>query len=149
MTDAAMQLNSSTLSRRRFLRASAGLAVAAPLAATAAQIATRSAFAAPALQSASSVSWQLGWTKSVQFGGFFAAIDKGFYAEQGINPDVRAGGPQINPISLVAGGASMIGDAGSFDVIRARAAGVPIKSFMAVFQKSPFCVMSLPENPIT
>jgi ABC-type nitrate/sulfonate/bicarbonate transport system substrate-binding protein len=107
-----------------------------------------SAFAAPAAQSASTVSWQLGWTKSVQFGGFFAAIDKGFYAEEGINPDVRAGGPQINPISLVAGGSAMVGDAGSFDVIRARAAGVPIKSFMAVFQKSPFCVMSLPENPI-
>jgi ABC-type nitrate/sulfonate/bicarbonate transport system substrate-binding protein len=123
--------------------------MAAPLATTVAQLATRTAFAAPVLQSAGTVSWQLGWTKSVQFGGFFAAIDKGFYAEEGINPDVRAGGPQINPVSLVAGGAAMVGDAGSFDVIRARAAGVPIKAFMAVFQKSPFCVMSLPESPIT
>jgi ABC-type nitrate/sulfonate/bicarbonate transport system substrate-binding protein len=99
--------------------------------------------------SASTVSWQLGWTKSVQFGGFFAAIEKGFYTQEGVTPDVRAGGPQINPVSIVAGGGALLGDAGSFDVIRARAAGVPIKAIMAVFQKSPFCVMSLPDAPIT
>ena len=99
MTDAVPHRRSSTLSRRGFLRTSAGLAAAVPLAAATTQLVARSAFAAPVAQSASTVSWQLGWTKSVQFGGFFAAIDKGFYAEEGINPDVRAGGPQINPIS--------------------------------------------------
>lgn len=142
---------STPLSRRSFLRAAGSLAVALPVATACAQVASAASLAvAPVAQGAgSTVSWQLGWTKSVQFGGFFAAIEKGFYNEEGINPDVRAGGPQINPVSLVAGGSAMVGDAGSFDVIRARAAGVPIKSFMAVFQKSPFCVMSMPDNPIT
>jgi ABC-type nitrate/sulfonate/bicarbonate transport system substrate-binding protein len=150
MSQLSPQRSGSMVSRRHFLRTSAGLAAALPLAAACAQVASASTLAmAPALQGANTVSWQLGWTKSVQFGGFFAAIDKGFYTEEGINPDVRAGGPQINPISIVAGGGAMVGDGGSFEVIRARAAGVPIKAFMAVFQKSPFCVMSLPEAPIT
>src|ERR1700738_1039732 len=124
----------ANLTRRRFLRTTASVAVALPLVGAAtAQLAAAAPMLAPAAQgSGGTVSWQLGWTKSVQFGGFFAAIEKGFYKEEGITPELRAGGPQINPVSLVAGGGAMLGDAGSFDVIRARAAGVPIKAIMAV-----------------
>jgi ABC-type nitrate/sulfonate/bicarbonate transport system substrate-binding protein len=151
MTDLRPEPFATNLTRRSFLRTGVTLAAALPLAAASAQVVSAAGPAlAPAAQgSGGTVSWQLGWTKSVQFGGFFAAIEKGFYKEEGITPDVRAGGPQISPTSLVAGGAAMVGDAGSFDVIRARAAGVPIKAIMALFQKSPFCVMSLPESPIT
>jgi ABC-type nitrate/sulfonate/bicarbonate transport system substrate-binding protein len=99
-------------------------------------------------QSLEAVDFQLGWVKSVQFGGHFAAIENGYFAKEGIEADFKTGGPNIDPISLVASGQVKLGDAGSNDIIIARAQGTPIKAFACIFQKTPFALMSLKESPI-
>ena len=50
------------------------------------------------------VLFQLGWVKSVQFGGHFAALENGFFDDLDIVAEFRSGGPTIDPITAVAGG---------------------------------------------
>jgi ABC-type nitrate/sulfonate/bicarbonate transport system substrate-binding protein len=99
-------------------------------------------------KSPETVVYQMGWVKSVQFGGHFAAVEHNDFQDEGIKADFRAGGPNVDPITIVASGQALIGDRGSTDLILARAKGVPVKAFGAIFQKSPYALMSLKSKPI-
>jgi len=94
------------------------------------------------------VVYQMGWVKSVQFGGHFAALEQNYFQDEGIQAEFKTGGPNIDPVTIVASGQALIGDRGSSDLIIARAKGVPVKAFAAIFQKSPYALMSLKTKPI-
>ncbi len=94
------------------------------------------------------VDFQLGWKKLVQFGGHFMALDKGYFAEEGIEADFISGGPGIDGVADVAAGKVMLGDADASGLILAREKGIPVKAFAAIFQRSPFALMSLKDNPV-
>jgi ABC-type nitrate/sulfonate/bicarbonate transport system substrate-binding protein len=94
------------------------------------------------------MSFQLGWTKLVQFGGHFMALDLGYFEEAGIAAEFVSGGPGIDPVADVAAGSVLMGDADSSALVLARDSGIPIKGFAAIFQRSPFALMSLAANPI-
>lgn len=92
---------------------------------------------------------RLNWTKTVEFGGFFAASEKGFYAEEGLDADFLPGGPGIQVEQLVAAGGEAIGIASSSNTfVQTVSLGKPLKAFGTQFQKSPGGLMSLAENPI-
>ena len=95
------------------------------------------------------VLFQLGWVKSVQFGGHFAALENGFFDDLDIVAEFRSGGPTIDPITAVAGGDANFADHGTNSIIAARGQGTPIKAIAAYFQKDPFSLMSLAQSPIT
>lgn len=81
---------------------------------------------------------QLNWTKTVESAPFFVALDKGFFTAEGIEADLRGGGPQIDPVALLASGAVDVAIVSSpLSVLAARARGVPIVVIGAGFQKSP------------
>ncbi len=94
------------------------------------------------------VAFQLGWTKLVQFGGHFMALDNGYFEEEGIAAEFVSGGPGIDPVADVASGAILLGDTDGSGLVLARQAGIPIKAFAAIFQKSPFSLMSPAGEPI-
>jgi len=94
------------------------------------------------------VAFQLGWTKLAQFGGHFMALDNGYFEQEGIAADFLSGGPGIDPVADVASGASLLGDTDGSGIVLARQAGIPVKAFAAIFQKSPFAVMSAASEPI-
>ena len=50
------------------------------------------------------VSLTLQWVTQAQFAGFYAALDQGYYEEEGIDLDLRPGGPDVNPIQLLVSG---------------------------------------------
>jgi class 3 adenylate cyclase/ABC-type nitrate/sulfonate/bicarbonate transport system substrate-binding protein len=50
------------------------------------------------------VSLQLKWKHQFQFAGYYAAIEKGFYREHGIEVKVREGGPDIDVGATIAAG---------------------------------------------
>lgn len=104
--------------------------------------------AAPAPVEMTDVSFQLGWTKLVQFGGHFMALDRGYFEEEGISAEFVSGGPGIDPVADVASGAILMGDADGSGLVIAREAGIPVRAFAAIFQKSPFSVMSPAGTPI-
>jgi NitT/TauT family transport system substrate-binding protein len=61
-------------------------------------LATASAWAADKL------TLQLKWVTQSQFAGYFVAKDKGFYAEENLDVEIKPGGPDINPTQVLAGG---------------------------------------------
>lgn len=49
---------------------------------------------------------QLKWTHQFQFAGYYAAIEQGYYAEQGLTVELIPATPGIDPIAnVLAGGA--------------------------------------------
>lgn len=92
---------------------------------------------------------QLGWVKSIQFGGHFAAIENGYFAEEGIEAEFLPGGPGgIGTDVAVASGQAMTSDTDVEGTIRARIGGLPVKAFGAIMQKAPGAIMSLADKPI-
>ena len=63
---------------------------------------------APAAQAADEVTLQLKWVTQAQFAGYFVALDKGFYAEEGLDVEINPGGPDIAPTQVIAGGGADI-----------------------------------------
>ena len=68
-----------------------------------AAIATLAAAVVPA-QAQDKVTLQLKWVAQAQFAGYFVAKDKGFYKDAGLDVTIKAGGPDIAPEQVIAGG---------------------------------------------
>ena len=62
------------------------------------------AFGACAAQAQDKVTLQLKWVAQAQFAGYFVAKDKGFYKDAGLDVTIKAGGPDIAPEQVIAGG---------------------------------------------
>lgn len=130
MRDTKSTSRSTLLGRRRAL-------VGAATASASLLAAPRLAFAAK-----DKVVLQMGWVKSVQYGGYFAGLEKGFFDAEGIEAEFLTGGPSIDSINVVASGQALVGDRDSTNVILARAKGIPIKAFAATYQISPYSLIS-------
>ena len=59
---------------------------------------------AMAANAADKVTLQLKWVTQAQFAGYYVAKDKGFYKEEGIEIEIKPGGPDIAPAQVLAGG---------------------------------------------
>ena len=57
-----------------------------------------------AAQAADDVTLQLKWVTQAQFAGYYVALDNGFYEEEGLNVEIKPGGPDIAPSQVIAGG---------------------------------------------
>jgi NitT/TauT family transport system substrate-binding protein len=91
---------------------------------------------------------QLGWLKISQFDGFYAAQENGYYEDEGLEVEIRAGGPNIIASNVVASGQTTMGDDDNGTVLQAIAKGAPLVIYATIFQTSPFSVMSFPEDAI-
>ncbi|GAB4532534.1 MAG: ABC transporter substrate-binding protein [Anaerolineae bacterium] len=50
------------------------------------------------------VSLQLQWVTQAQFAGYYVALDKGWYREEGIDLTIYPGGPDLAPVDMVVSG---------------------------------------------
>jgi ABC-type nitrate/sulfonate/bicarbonate transport system substrate-binding protein len=92
---------------------------------------------------------QLKWTHAAQFGGFYAADQKGYYAAQGLAAAFVEGGPGINVLDAVAGGSAQFGVAGASDLILARAQGKPLRALAVIYRRNPNVWVALESTGIT
>lgn len=94
------------------------------------------------------VSLRLPWIINAQFAGPFMALEKGYFAEEGLDVSIKPGGFDINSITLVASGEDTFGlhDMGS--LINARANDIPVVAGATFFQKHPGGLMALEESGI-
>lgn len=99
-------------------------------------------------QQATPLNFQLSWLRSIQYGGYFMAAERGIYKKYGIDATFSPGGPNIDSIANVVSGQAALGDRPCGPLIVARDKGFPIKVIGATFQKSPFSIMSLESKPI-
>lgn len=92
----------------------------------------------------------LDWYPNALHAFLYEAIDRGYYAEEGLKVNIRFPSNANDAISLVAAGRADIGLYYQQDVIQARAdQGVPVKSIGAVVQGPLNIVLSLEEKDIT
>jgi NitT/TauT family transport system substrate-binding protein len=97
------------------------------------------------------VTLALNWYAESEHGGYLAARTHGYYADQGLQVEIVPGGPGA-PQQVIAELAAerisfAISDADN--VVKARAAGVPLVAILAPLQNSPRCIMVHEASGIT
>ena len=122
------------LSRRRLLGTGVAALGLAPFARTA--------------QAATEVALQLSWLHSVQFGGSYIALSKGYWRDLGLQVRLDAGGPNAPVEPPVVSGQALIGISAADYTAAAVANGAPFRIIGVAMQKNPFVIASLPGNPV-
>ncbi len=95
------------------------------------------------------VSLQLQWFTQAQFAGYFAAQDKGFYADQCLDVTIVEGGVDIVPQTQLADGAVDFALAWVPKALASREAGANIVDIAQVFQRSGTLQVSFKDAGIT
>src|SRR5580692_11205184 len=67
-------------------------------------VASVAAMLAGAAHADDKVTLQLKWVTQAQFAGYYAAKDKGFYKDEGLDVTIKPGGPDVAPEQVLAGG---------------------------------------------
>jgi NitT/TauT family transport system substrate-binding protein len=94
------------------------------------------ALTAGAAQAQDKLTLQLKWVTQAQFAGYYVAKDKGYYKEAGLDVAVKAGGPDINPSQVIAGGGADVIVDWMPSALATREKGVPLVNIAQVFQRS-------------
>ncbi len=105
--------------------------------------------AAGLAQAADKVTLQLKWVTQAQFAGYYVALDKGFYAEEGLDVTIRPGGPDIAPPQVIAGGGADVIVEWMPAALAARERGVPLVNIAQPFKSSGMMLTCLKETGIT
>ena len=85
---------------------------------------------------ADDVTLQLKWVTQAQFGGYYVALDKGFYEEEGLNVTIKPGGPDIAPTQVLAGGGADVTVEWMPAALAAREKGLPMVNIAQPFKSS-------------
>lgn len=94
------------------------------------------------------VRFQTDWFPQPEHGGYYQALARGFYAEEGLDVTILPGGPNAQVMSSVAIGRADLGMTNGDDVIVAVARGVPIKMVAAEMQRDAQGLLFHAENPL-
>ncbi|WP_084352228.1 ABC transporter substrate-binding protein [Primorskyibacter flagellatus] len=113
----------------------AGLAVAAGLIASGAQ-------------AADDLTLQLKWVTQAQFGGYYVALEKGFYEDEDLNVTIKPGGPDIAPTQVIAGGGADVVVEWMPAALAAREKGLPLVNIAQPFKSSGMMLTCLKESGI-
>jgi NitT/TauT family transport system substrate-binding protein len=79
---------------------------------------------------------QLQWFPQAQFAGYFAALDKGFYSDEGLDVTILPGAVDIVPATVVAGGKAEFGISWVPRMLAPRESGADVQVIGQVFQRS-------------
>lgn len=92
---------------------------------------------------------QLNWTAEPEFGGFFAARERGLFAQEGLDVELVQGGPGIPAAQLVAGGRVEFAVVAANQLLEIDAQGGDLVALFAVFQGNPMGLMVHESAPWT
>jgi NitT/TauT family transport system substrate-binding protein len=84
-----------------------------------------------------------------QFAGYYVAKDKGFYEEAGLDVTIKAGGPDINPSQVIAGGGADVVLDWMPSALATREKGVPLVNIAQPFQRSGMMLTCRKDTGIT
>jgi len=85
------------------------------------------------------VALQLKWKHQFQFAGYYAAREKGFYSDVGLEVVIREAQPGVDPISQVLEGNANFG-VGTSELLLRHSQGDPVRVLAVVFQHSPLAL---------
>ncbi|KQY15228.1 ABC transporter substrate-binding protein [Rhizobium sp. Root482] len=110
-----------------------------------------SAFSLSAFQAvaADKVVLQLKWVTQAQFAGYYVAKDKGFYEEEGLDVEIKPGGPDIAPPQVIAGGGADVVVDWMPSALATREKGVALVNIAQPFKSSGMMLTCLKESGVT
>src|SRR5210317_1258875 len=91
---------------------------------------------------------QLKWRHQFNFAGYYAAKEKDYFKEAGLDVTIKEGLPGIDFIDEVVQGRADYGIEMS-DLVLARAQGKPVVVLAAIFQHSPYVLLTKKSSGIT
>ncbi len=112
-------------------------------------VAALAMMAASGAKAQDKVTVQLKWVTQAQFAGYYVAKDKGFYKEQKLDVTVKAGGPDINPSQVIAGGGADVVVDWMPSALATREKGVDLVNIAQIFQKSGMMLTCRKDSGVT
>lgn len=100
-------------------------------------------------QELTKVTLQLQWVAQSQFAGYYAALDKGFYKDEGLDVTIKEGAVDIVPQQVLASGQAEFGLAWVPKALVSREQGAKIVDIGQVFQRSGTLEISWKDSNIT
>ncbi|TQS74005.1 ABC transporter substrate-binding protein [Rhodobacteraceae bacterium] len=97
---------------------------------------------------AADVTLQLKWVTQAQFAGYYVAQEEGFYDDEGIDVEILAGGPDVAPAQVMAGGGADVTVDWMPSALAAREKGLPLVNIAQPFKTSGMMLTCLKENEI-
>ncbi len=125
--------------------------LAAVIAGVAIWAAIGSAGAAPQAKHAAKltkVTLQLKWVAQAQFAGYYAAKAKNYYKQMGLDVNIKLGGPDIIPETVVAGGQAQFGLDWLPSLMSSRDKGVNLVNIAQVFTRSGLTLITWKDSGI-
>lgn len=87
------------------------------------------------------VALQLKWEHQFQFAGYYAAVEKGYYHDVGLEVELREAKPGHDPVEAVLKGEAEFG-VGTSELMLLRAQGKDVVVLGAIFQHSPLVLVA-------
>jgi len=84
---------------------------------------------------------QLKWRHQFQFAGYYAAVERGYYREAGLEVELREARPEQDHVDAVLAGEAQYG-VGNSDLLLSRSAGKPVVVLAPIFQHSPLALIA-------
>ena len=97
---------------------------------------------------ADAVTLQLKWVTQGQFAGYYVAKDKGFYEEEGLDVEIKPGGPDIAPAQVIAGGGADVIVDWMPSALATREKGVALVNIAQPFKSSGMMLTCLKESGV-
>jgi NitT/TauT family transport system substrate-binding protein len=95
-----------------------------------------------------SIKFVLQWVPQAQFAGYFAALDQGYFHDEGLDVSIVNGGPDINPMQVVASGGADIGTTWVPKMLASREGGTDLVDIGQIFQRSGTLEISFKDKNI-
>src|ERR1700756_4931318 len=94
------------------------------------------------------VTLQADWYPQPEHGGFYTALVKGYYKEEGLDLTIQPGSQYTLPDQQAAGGAAQFGRGSSDRTLESVADGHPLVAVAATMQTDPQGIMVRKDSPI-
>lgn len=98
---------------------------------------------------ADKVTLQLKWVTQAQFAGYYVAKDKGYYAEENLDVEIKPGGPDIAPAQVLAGGGADVILDWMPSALATREKGVAVVNIAQPFKSSGMMLTCRKDSGIT
>ena len=99
-------------------------------------------------EAADKLTLQLKWVTQAQFAGYFVAKDKGYYEAEGLDVDIKPGGPNIAPEQIIAGGGADVIVDWMGAALAAREKGVPLVNVAQPYKNAGLEIICPVDSPI-
>ncbi len=106
-------------------------------------------FAAGLAQAADDLTLQLKWVTQAQFAGYYVALENGYYGDEDLNVTINAGGPDVAPAQVIAGGGADVVIDWMPSALAAREGGLPLVNIAQPFKSSGMMLTCRADTGIT